>query len=70
MTLPSELDVGKMTSLIPGFDVTQHQLTKFVIDKGANNANAVVYMQAEHFVREDSNKSWRTIGGYYKKRRT
>lgn len=36
-----------------------------MIDISGNIANSVVYMQAEHFVREDSNEIGRTVGGYY-----
>lgn len=63
MRLTREQYVAQVTSLIPGFDVTQHQLTNFVIDINGDTANTVVYMQAEHFVHENSLD--RAVGGYY-----
>lgn len=65
MTLTKEEYIGQVTSLIPGFDVTQHQLTNFVITINGDTANTVVYMQAEHFVHEGSSEIDRAVGGYY-----
>lgn len=57
--------VTQVKALIPGFDVTQHQLTNFVIDINGNTASTVVYMQAEHFIREEAKEIDRAVGGYY-----
>lgn len=65
MTVTSEQYVSQVTSLIPGFDVTQHKLTNFVIDINGDTASTVVYMQAEHFVLEGSEHIDRAVGGYY-----
>ncbi|WP_317854273.1 nuclear transport factor 2 family protein [Chakrabartyella piscis] len=65
MTVTNDQYIGQVTSLIPGFNVTQHQLTNFVIDINGDTANTVVYMQAEHFVQEGTSEIGRTIGGYY-----
>lgn len=65
MTLTSDQYVGQVTSLIPGFDVTQHQLTNFVINIDGDTADTVVYMQAEHIVMEDGQQIDRAVGGYY-----
>ncbi|MFI3162968.1 MAG: nuclear transport factor 2 family protein [Bacillota bacterium] len=64
-TLTSEQYIGQVTSLIPGFDVTQHQLTNFVVDIDGDTASTVVYMQAEHFAFEGTDEICRTVGGYY-----
>lgn len=65
MSLTNDQYVGQVTSLIPGFDVTQHQLTNFVININGDTANTIVYMQAEHFVSDGADQIGRTVGGYY-----
>lgn len=65
MTLSSDAYVGQVTALIPGFDVTQHQLTNFVIHIQGDTATTTVYMQAQHFVSDGTNQIDRAVGGYY-----
>lgn len=66
-SVTSEQLLEQVKGLIPGFDATQHQLTNFVIDvnEAGNEADAVAYMQAEHFIRTEDKELFHTVGGYY-----
>lgn len=64
MNLSAEEYVAQVKSLIPGFDVTQHQLTNFDIKICKNKAETTVYMQAEHFYRSETEEYNRAVGGY------
>lgn len=65
MELTAEDYVLQVQSLIPGFDVTQHKLTNFHIDIMGNQAKTLVYMEAEHFYRSETENLERAVGGYY-----
>lgn len=57
--------VAQVQGLIPGFDVTQHQLTNFKIEFENNQAKTTVYMQAEHIFHGETEELNRVVGGYY-----
>jgi SnoaL-like domain len=64
-TLTADQWVAGVRSTLAGFDGTQHTLTNFVIDLRGDEATAVVYMSAQHYLPNDKGDSTLTIGGYY-----
>lgn len=66
-TITSDQLLEQVKGLIPGFDATQHQLTNFVINinEACDEADAVAYMQAEHFINVENRDLFHTVGGYY-----
>lgn len=65
MKLTAEEYVLQVQILIPGFDVTQHKLSNFNIEISENSAKTVVYMEADHFYRSETENLERAVGGYY-----
>ncbi|MFN0093656.1 MAG: nuclear transport factor 2 family protein [Dehalococcoidia bacterium] len=57
--------VAGVRSTLAGFDGTQHTLTNFVVEVRGDEATAVVYMSAQHYLPNDKGDSTLTIGGYY-----
>ena len=57
--------VANVRSTLSGFEGTQHTLTNFVVDVDGDDAHAVVYMSAQHFLPNDKGDSSLLIGGYY-----
>lgn len=57
--------VDQVKTLIPGFDVTQHQLTNFHIELLGDLCKTCVYMQAEHIIHTENETLERTVGGFY-----
>jgi 3-phenylpropionate/cinnamic acid dioxygenase small subunit len=57
--------VAGVRSTLAGFDATQHTLTNFVIDLRGDEATAVVYMSAQHYLPNSMGDSTLLIGGYY-----
>jgi 3-phenylpropionate/cinnamic acid dioxygenase small subunit len=57
--------VAGVRSTLSGFDATQHTLTNFVIDLRGDEATAVVYMSAQHYLPNSMGDSTLLIGGYY-----
>lgn len=57
--------VANVTAGLSGFDATQHSLTNFVITLRGDEATAVVYMNAHHYLVEDGKREMQSIGGYY-----
>ena len=58
-------DWVKGVSGLAGFQATQHTLTNFVVNVRGDEATAVVYVQAQHYLPNDKGDSTLTIGGYY-----
>lgn len=59
--MTAEQWVAGCQALHPGFDATQHVLSNFMIDVDGDEATAIVYMKAEHFLDDD----YHTLGGHY-----
>jgi hypothetical protein len=57
--------VAGVRSTLAGFAGTQHTLTNFVITLRGDEATAVVYMSAQHYLPNDKGDSTLLIGGYY-----
>lgn len=51
--------------MLPGFDATQHVLTNFMIEVEGDEATAIVYMKAEHFIANALGDNSHTLGGHY-----
>jgi hypothetical protein len=65
LTVSADQWVANVRSTLSGFEGTQHTLTNFVVDVDGDNAHAVVYMSAQHFLPNDKGDSTLLIGGYY-----
>lgn len=57
--------VAGCQAMLPGFDATQHVLTNFMIDVDGDEATAIVYMKAEHFIANSLGDNFHTLGGHY-----
>lgn len=57
--------VANVSKTLSRFDATQHSLTNFVITRNGDQATAVVYMRADHYLVEDGKGEMQSIGGYY-----
>jgi 3-phenylpropionate/cinnamic acid dioxygenase small subunit len=57
--------VAGVRSTLSGFEGTQHTLTNFVIDLRGDEATAVVYMSAQHYLPNAQGDNTLLIGGYY-----
>ncbi|MBO6702276.1 MAG: nuclear transport factor 2 family protein [Pseudomonadales bacterium] len=57
--------VAGCQAMLPGFDATQHVLTNFMIEVEEDEATAIVYMKAEHFIANVLGDNAHTLGGHY-----
>lgn len=59
--------VAQCKPLFEGLDATQHSMTNPMVDiaPDGNTARCRMYMQAEHFLRNDQGDSAFALGGYY-----
>jgi hypothetical protein len=57
--------VAQLKAFFPGLDASQHTLTNFLIDVNGDEATAMVYMSAAHFLQNRGGDGVVTLGGYY-----
>ncbi len=57
--------IDRARSLVPGFDLTHHQLTNLTFEISDDAATVTVYMRAEHFLNNADGDNSHTMGGYY-----
>lgn len=57
--------IGGWRQLVPGFDVTQHFATNFMVHEQGEEASAVCYVQGLHYLANEVTTPWWKVYGYY-----
>lgn len=65
VTLEADEWVANCKVLFTGLDATQHSMSNPLVDQDGDHARCRMYMQAEHFLRNDAGSSGFVLGGYY-----
>jgi len=61
---PAEV-IQSFKRIIPGFDMSHHQIGNFIINASPVNASAICYLTARYFLKNDSGQNiWTVIGSY------
>jgi 3-phenylpropionate/cinnamic acid dioxygenase small subunit len=55
----------QLIGIFRGLDSTQHSMSNPIVTVDDDNATCVMYMQAEHFFKNDQGDNSYTVGGYY-----
>lgn len=56
--------VASWRSILPGFDITHHQIGNFIIHQEGNRATAFCYGTAHHYIKEEETPVWTVLGSY------
>ncbi len=64
-TLEADEWVANCKVLFTGLDATQHSMSNPLVDVDGDRARCRMYMQAEHFLSNDTGSSGFALGGYY-----
>ncbi len=57
--------VAGCRTLFTGLDATQHSMSNPLVDMEGDHARCRMYMQAEHFLKNDQGSDGFVLGGYY-----
>jgi hypothetical protein len=63
--LPADEWVARIVRVFDGIEATQHSMSNPVVEISGDVASCVMYMQAEHYLKNDQGDDFYTLGGYY-----